>query len=215
MIHGTFPRRCTDVSSTIHENEITALIGPSGCGKSTVLRTLNRMNDLVAGARVEGGVHYHGASLYARTSPRSRSAAASAWSSRSRTRSRSRSTTTSPSGRASTVIRDKGRLDEIVERSLRQGRPVGRGQGPAEQARPRASPAASSSGCASPGPSPSSPRSLLMDEPCSALDPIATVAIEELMQSSSQVHHRDRHPQHAAGGPGRDRTAFFSAEVNE
>src|SRR3979409_772750 len=47
----------TNVSLSIYENEITAFIGPSGCGKTTVLRTLNRMNDLVIGARVEGDVH--------------------------------------------------------------------------------------------------------------------------------------------------------------
>ena len=58
-------RAVTDVSLTIYENEITAFIGPSGCGKTTVLRTLNRMNDLIPGARVEGDVHYRGASLYA------------------------------------------------------------------------------------------------------------------------------------------------------
>src|SRR5215831_16430159 len=49
-------RAVTDVSLHIHENEITAFIGPSGCGKTTVLRTLNRMNDLVPGARVEGDI---------------------------------------------------------------------------------------------------------------------------------------------------------------
>src|SRR5215470_1361233 len=57
-------RAVTDVSLMIHENEITAFIGPSGCGKTTVLRTLNRMNDLVPGARVEGDIRYRGASLY-------------------------------------------------------------------------------------------------------------------------------------------------------
>ena len=62
--YGSF-RAVTDVSLTIYENEITAFIGPSGCGKTTVLRTLNRMNDLVTGARVEGDVQYRGASLYA------------------------------------------------------------------------------------------------------------------------------------------------------
>src|SRR5438552_17153256 len=61
--YGSF-RAVTDVSLTVYENEITAFIGPSGCGKTTVLRTLNRMNDLVASARVEGEVRYRGASLY-------------------------------------------------------------------------------------------------------------------------------------------------------
>jgi phosphate transport system ATP-binding protein len=55
-----------DVNLNFGKNEITALIGPSGCGKSTVLRCLNRMNDLVVGARVEGEVNYHGQNIYAR-----------------------------------------------------------------------------------------------------------------------------------------------------
>ena len=63
IYYGSF-RAVTDVSLSIYENEITAFIGPSGCGKTTVLRTLNRMNDLVPEARVEGEVHYRGASLY-------------------------------------------------------------------------------------------------------------------------------------------------------
>ena len=55
-----------DVNLRFGKNEITALIGPSGCGKSTVLRCLNRMNDLVSGARVEGRVNYHGQNIYDR-----------------------------------------------------------------------------------------------------------------------------------------------------
>jgi phosphate transport system ATP-binding protein len=55
-----------DVSIDIYKNAITAMIGPSGCGKSTVLRCLNRMNDLVASARIEGSVLYHGIDLYAK-----------------------------------------------------------------------------------------------------------------------------------------------------
>jgi phosphate transport system ATP-binding protein len=53
-----------DVSMGIHENEITALIGPSGCGKSTLIRCLNRMNDLIPSASVEGHLYYHGHDLY-------------------------------------------------------------------------------------------------------------------------------------------------------
>ena len=52
------------VSFDIGRHEITALIGPSGCGKSTLIRVLNRMNDLIPGARVEGKVYYHGQDLY-------------------------------------------------------------------------------------------------------------------------------------------------------
>jgi phosphate transport system ATP-binding protein len=53
-------------SMPIRENQITAMIGPSGCGKSTILRSLNRMNDLIPGARVAGSVRYHGQDLYAK-----------------------------------------------------------------------------------------------------------------------------------------------------
>ena len=63
VFYGTF---CAvrDVNLLIKENEITAFIGPSGCGKTTVLRCFNRMNDLIAGARIEGKVEYHGVDLY-------------------------------------------------------------------------------------------------------------------------------------------------------
>jgi len=53
-----------NVNLPVYENEITALIGPSGCGKSTILRSLNRMNDLIPGAKVTGEVLYHGQDVY-------------------------------------------------------------------------------------------------------------------------------------------------------
>src|SRR6516165_10152438 len=65
IFYGSF-KAVTNVSLTIYEREITAFIGPSGCGKTTVLRTLNRMNDLVPGAHVEGDVRYRGESLYSK-----------------------------------------------------------------------------------------------------------------------------------------------------
>ena len=135
IYYGSF-RAVTDVSLTIHENEITAFIGPSGCGKTTVLRTLNRMNDLVVGARVEGDVHYRGASLYAKeVSPIA-------------VRRRIGMVFQKPNPFPKSIFdnvaygpringeRNKGRLNEIVERSLRQACAVGRGEGPAEQVGP-------------------------------------------------------------------------------
>ncbi|MFA6576985.1 MAG: ATP-binding cassette domain-containing protein, partial [Nocardioides sp.] len=65
VFYGAF-HAVHDVNLTFGKHEITALIGPSGCGKSTVLRCLNRMNDLVSGARVEGEVTYHGQNIYSR-----------------------------------------------------------------------------------------------------------------------------------------------------
>jgi len=56
-------RAVRDVTLPIYRNEITALIGPSGCGKTTFIRCLNRMNDLIEGARVEGTLLYHGVDL--------------------------------------------------------------------------------------------------------------------------------------------------------
>ena len=63
VFYGAF-RAVRDVSLQIHEHEITAFIGPSGCGKTTVLRCLNRMNDLIPGARIAGGITFHGIDLY-------------------------------------------------------------------------------------------------------------------------------------------------------
>ncbi|MGH3316420.1 MAG: phosphate ABC transporter ATP-binding protein, partial [Nocardioidaceae bacterium] len=63
--YGSF-KAVHNVNLSFGKNEITALIGPSGCGKSTVLRCLNRMNDLIPDARVEGEINYHGVNIYAR-----------------------------------------------------------------------------------------------------------------------------------------------------
>ena len=65
VYYGDF-RAVSDVDLAFGQHEITALIGPSGCGKSTVLRSLNRMNDLILGARVEGSVTFHDQSIYAK-----------------------------------------------------------------------------------------------------------------------------------------------------
>ncbi len=63
VYYGSF-RAVRDVTMPVYHNHITAMIGPSGCGKSTVLRSLNRMNDLIDGARVEGSIRYLGIDLY-------------------------------------------------------------------------------------------------------------------------------------------------------
>ena len=57
-------RALTDISISVHANVVTAFIGPSGCGKSTFLRTLNRMNDIIAGSRVQGAVTIDGEDIY-------------------------------------------------------------------------------------------------------------------------------------------------------
>ncbi|HEX4830664.1 MAG TPA: phosphate ABC transporter ATP-binding protein PstB [Trebonia sp.] len=214
VYYGDF-RAVTDVSLRIHEHEITAFIGPSGCGKTTVLRTLNRMNDLIPGARMEGDIRYRGAGLY--------DAAVSPTAVRRRIGMVFQKANPFPKSIYDNVaygpringIRGKGQLDEIVERSLRQAAlwdevkdrlgksGLGLSGGQAQRlciARTLAV----------------EPDVVLMDEPCSALDPIATGRIEDLMQEIKSkytiviVTHNMQQATRVS-----DRTAFFSVLRNE
>ncbi len=208
-------RAVTDVSFAIYENEITAFIGPSGCGKTTVLRSLNRMNDLIAGARVEGDVRYRDAPLYG--------PGVSPIAVRRRIGMVFQKPNPFPKSIYDNIaygpringIHNKGKLDEIVERSLRQGAlwdevknrlkssAMGLSGGQAQRlciARTLAV----------------EPDVVLMDEPCSALDPIATSAIEDLMREIKTkytiviVTHNMQQATRVS-----DRTAFFSVLRNE
>jgi phosphate transport system ATP-binding protein len=214
IYYGSF-RAVTDVSLTIHENEITAFIGPSGCGKTTVLRTLNRMNDLVVGARVEGAVHYRGESLYAKD--------VSPIAVRRRIGMVFQKPNPFPKSIYDNVaygpringIRDKHRLNEIVEHSLRQAALW-------DEVKNRLG----TSGLSLSGGQAQrlciartiavEPDVVLMDEPASALDPIATSAIEDLMQELKAkytiviVTHNMQQATRVS-----DRTAFFSVLVND
>jgi phosphate transport system ATP-binding protein len=213
IYYGAF-RAVTDVSLTVHENEITAFIGPSGCGKTTVLRTLNRMNDLIPTARVDGDVHYRGASLYAKN--------VSPIAVRRRIGMVFQKPNPFPKSIYDNVAygpringeRNKGRLNEIVERSLRQAAlwdevkdrlkhsGLGLSGGQAQRlciARTLAV----------------EPDVVLMDEPASALDPIATGRIEDLMHEIKSrytiviVTHNMQQATRVS-----DRTAFFSVLVD-
>jgi phosphate transport system ATP-binding protein len=214
IYYGSF-RAVTDVRLSIYEHEITAFIGPSGCGKTTVLRSLNRMNDLVVGARVEGDVRYRGAPLYGKN--------VSAIAVRRKIGMVFQKPNPFPKSIYDNIaygpringIRNKKRLDEIVERSLRQGAlwdevkhrlkssAMGLSGGQAQRlciARTLAV----------------EPDVVLMDEPCSALDPIATSAIEDLMKeikSSYTIVIVTHNMQQATRVS--DRTAFFSVLRNE
>jgi phosphate transport system ATP-binding protein len=214
VYYGSF-RAVTGVSLSIYENEITAFIGSSGSGKSTVLRSFNRMNDLVPGARLEGEMSYRGESLYGRD--------VSAAAVRRRIGMVFQKPNPFPKSIYDNVaygpringIRNKDRLDEIVERSLRQAAlwdevknrlgksGLGLSGGQAQRlciARTLAV----------------EPDVVLMDEPCSALDPIATGRIEDLMREiRSQytiviVTHNMQQATRVS-----DRTAFYSVLRDE
>jgi phosphate transport system ATP-binding protein len=206
-------RAVADVNLDVLERQITAFIGPSGCGKSTVLRCFNRMNDLIDVARVEGSVRYHGIDLY---DPEVDPVAV---------RRRIGMVFQKPNpfpksiydnvAYGPKVAGQKGNLDEVVENSLRNA-------GLWEEVKDRldASALGMSGGqqqrlCIARAIA-VNPDVLLMDEPCSALDPIATGRIEELMkeiQSKYTIVIVTHNMQQAARVS--DRTAFFTAELDE
>ncbi len=164
---------------------VTAMIGPSGCGKSTFLRCMNRMNDTIDGCRVTGEIMMDGEDINDTASTWCCCAPGSAWCSRSRTPFPSPSMRTSPTGRASTASRRQGRAgrdrrraceraglwDEVKDRLHQPGTGLSGGQ---QQRLCIARTIAVN------------PEVILMDEPCSALDPIATAKIEELIDELRQ-----------------------------
>ncbi len=211
--YGTF-RAVREVSLTILKNEITAFIGPSGCGKSTVLRCFNRMNDLIPGARVEGEVRFHGVDLY---DPQ-----VSAVEVRRRIGMVFQKPNPFPKSIYDNVaygprlagVKSKSALDDAVEKSLRGAalwdevkdrvKASGLGLSGGQQQRLCIARAIAVE-----------PEVLLMDEPCSSLDPIATARIEDLMQeikSEYTIIIVTHNMQQAARVS--DRTAFFTTEVN-
>jgi phosphate transport system ATP-binding protein len=200
----------TDVSLTIYEREITAFIGPSGCGKTTVLRTLNRMNDLIPTARVEGDVHYRGTSLYASD--------VSATAVRRRIGMVFQKPNPFPKSIYDNVAygpringqRNKAKLNEIVERSLRQAALWDEVKNRLHMSGLSLSGGQAQRLCIARTIA-VEPDVVLMDEPCSALDPVATGAIEDLMREIKSrytiviVTHNMQQATRVS-----DRTAFYS-----
>ncbi|MBA3955716.1 MAG: phosphate ABC transporter ATP-binding protein [Acidimicrobiia bacterium] len=212
VFYGSF-RAIRNVDMTVCQKQITAFIGPSGCGKTTLLRCFNRMNDLVDIARVEGKVLYHGVDLYdSEVNP-------------VEVRRRIGMVFQKPNPFPKSiydnisfgpkVAKVKGDMDEIVERSLRRAalwdevkdrlKASAMGLSGGQQQRLCIARALAVD-----------PEVILMDEPCSALDPIATGRIEDLMEeikSEYTIIIVTHNMQQAARVS--DRCAFFTAEVNE
>jgi phosphate transport system ATP-binding protein len=206
-------RAIRDVSLDLHMNEITALIGPSGCGKSTFIRCLNRMNDLIPTARVEGRIVYHGEDLYA------------ADIDPVQVRKRIGMVFQKPNPFPKSIYDNiafgprvmgmKGDMDEIVENALRRGalwdevkdrlKTNAFGMSGGQQQRLCIARALATE-----------PDVLLMDEPCSALDPISTGRIEDLMFELKQdysiiiVTHNMQQAARVS-----DMTAFFTVELHD
>ncbi len=204
------------VNMSIPKNQVTALIGPSGCGKSTMLRCFNRMNDLVASARVKGAILYHGQNLYEDgIDP-------------VEVRRRIGMVFQKPNPFPKSVFEniafgpringfkgDKTDMAELVEQSLRQAALWDEVKDKLQD-----------SGLALSGGQQQrlciartlavKPDVVLMDEPCSALDPISTRRIEELIEQLKQkytiviVTHNMQQAARVS-----DMTAFFNAEVDE
>jgi phosphate transport system ATP-binding protein len=209
IYYGSF-LAVTDVSLSIYENEITAFIGSSGSGKSTVLRAFNRMNDLVPGARMEGEMYYRGASLYSKD--------VSPIAVRRRIGMVFQKPNPFPKSIYDNVAygpringeRNKAKLNEIVERSLRQAALWDEVKNRMNMSGLSLSGGQAQRLCIARTIA-VEPDVVLMDEPASALDPIATGAIEDLMQELKSrytiviVTHNMQQATRVS-----DRTAFFS-----
>ncbi|MBC6457959.1 phosphate ABC transporter ATP-binding protein PstB [Actinomadura sp. HBU206391] len=200
-----------DISMSVEPRSVTAFIGPSGCGKSTFLRTLNRMHEVIPSARVEGKVLLDSEDLYGSdVDPVAVRRVVGMVFQRPNPFPTMSIYDNVASGLKLNGVRGKGRLDEIVERSLR-------GANLWNEVKDRLSrPGAGLSGgqqqrlCIARAIA-VEPQVLLMDEPCSALDPISTLAIEDLIAKLKEqytiviVTHNMQQAARVS-----DRTAFFN-----
>ncbi len=182
VFYGSF-HAVRDVSLEIPENSITAFIGPSGCGKSTVLRSINRMNDLIPAARVEGKIEYHGVDVnsrgvdpvevrrrigmvFQRPNPFPKSIYENvAWGAR--------------------INGYKGNMDELVEQTLRRAALWDEVKDKLKESGLSLSGGQQQRLCIARALAPN-PDVILLDEPASALDPISTLKIEELLRELQQ-----------------------------
>ena len=211
VYYGSF-RAVKDISIPVERNKITALIGPSGCGKSTVLRSFNRMNDLVPTARVEGTILFQGRNIYeAGVDP-------------VEVRRRVGMVFQKPNPFPKSIYDNvawgaringyKGRMDELVEASLRQAAIWDEVKDKLDQSGYSLSGGQQQRLCIARTIA-VKPEIILMDEPTSALDPVATLRIEELIQELKKdytiiiVTHNMQQAARAS-----DFTAFFNMDTD-
>ena len=210
IFYGAF-KAVEDVSMTIESRSVTAFIGPSGCGKSTFLRTLNRMHEVVPGGRVEGTIELNGRDLYGPgTDPVAVRRTVGMVFQRPNPFPTMSIFDNVAAGLRLNGEKNKKRLSEAVETSLRGANlwnevkdrldKPGAGLSGGQQQRLCIARAIAVE-----------PQVLLMDEPCSALDPISTLAIEDLIDEIKQnytiviVTHNMQQAARVS-----DRTAFFN-----
>jgi phosphate transport system ATP-binding protein len=212
VYYGAF-RAVRDVTLPVRKNEITALIGPSGCGKTTVLRCLNRMNDLVPDARIEGSVRYHGVDLYGSN--------VDPVEVRRRIGMVFQKPNPFPKSIEDNVLFGpkiagyEGDAAELVEESLRRAALWDEVKDKLKGSAMALSGGQQQRLCIARAIA-TRPDVILMDEPCSALDPIATQRIEDLMQelvADYTIVIVTHNMQQAARVS--DRTAFFTVDVSE
>jgi phosphate transport system ATP-binding protein len=212
IYYGQF-RAVRDTHLKIQKNSITAFIGPSGCGKSTVLRSINRMNDLVRGFRFEGHVHFRGKDVYAKNiDPVA-------------VRRHIGMVFQQPNPFAMSIHRNvafglklngyRGNTEERVEKALRGAALWDEVKDKLKQSGLSLSGGQQQRLCIARAIA-TEPEVLLMDEPCSALDPVATRKIEELMLDLKQrytiaiVTHNMQQAARVA-----DKTAFLYVDTSE
>ena len=203
-----------DVNLEFGRHEITALIGPSGCGKSTVLRCLNRMNDLVTGCRVEGSVSYHGVNIYGKkVDPIEVRRHIGMVFQKPNPFPKSIYDNIAYGPRVTGM--DVGSMDDHVEQALRGAALWDEVKDKLKQSALGLSGGQQQRLCIARTIA-TAPDVILMDEPCSALDPIATARIEDLMLQMREdytiiiVTHNMQQAARVS-----DRTAFFTARADE
>jgi phosphate ABC transporter ATP-binding protein len=213
VYYGDF-RAVSGVNLSFGRNEITALIGPSGCGKSTLLRSLNRMNDLVLGARVDGKVTFHGEDIYGKNVDPIE------------VRRRIGMVFQKPNPFPKSIYDNVAygprvigmkvkSMDDVVEEALTHAALWGEVKDKLKQSAFGLSGGQQQRLCIARTIA-IQPEVILMDEPCSALDPIATARIEDLMEQLAEeftiviVTHNMQQAARVA-----DMTAFFSVVVAE